>query len=91
MSFDVARVRADFPILSREVNAATDNPLVFPHLGEIVSGGAVASGEPRSRLSCSAPGEVVAATTISLPSGLHRGWPRVMVESQVCSLPVTRS
>lgn len=26
-------------ILAREVNAATDNPLVFPDLGEIVSGG----------------------------------------------------
>jgi histidine ammonia-lyase len=26
-------------VLSREINAATDNPLVFPELGEIVSGG----------------------------------------------------
>ena len=26
-------------VLAREVNAATDNPLVFPELGEIVSGG----------------------------------------------------
>jgi histidine ammonia-lyase len=26
-------------ILAREINAATDNPLVFPELGEIVSGG----------------------------------------------------
>lgn len=26
-------------ILAREVNAATDNPLVFPELGEIISGG----------------------------------------------------